>query len=96
MASYFDEHNCEPTVPEEQYRQNALLELARSLLSGMDIDIGGLDVTGWDHRLPPPAAKKVVENLPKVTVTAKQAGKELDVEATLQVASHTKCRTVGP
>lgn len=29
MASYFDEHNCEPTDPEEQYRQNALLELAR-------------------------------------------------------------------
>lgn len=29
MASYFDEHNCEPTNPEEQYRQNALLELAR-------------------------------------------------------------------
>ncbi|XP_069622750.1 E3 ubiquitin-protein ligase RNF181 [Ranitomeya imitator] len=73
MASYFDEHNCEPTVPEEQYRQNALLELARSLLSGMDIDLGGLAETDWDHRLPPPAAKKVVENLPKVTVTAKQA-----------------------
>lgn len=29
MASYFDEHNCEPTNPDEQYRQNALLELAR-------------------------------------------------------------------
>ena len=29
MASYFDEHDCEPTNPEEQYRQNALLELAR-------------------------------------------------------------------
>lgn len=29
MASYFDEHNCEPTDPEEQYRQNALLEMAR-------------------------------------------------------------------
>lgn len=73
MASYFDEHNCEPTVPEEQYRQNALLELARSLLSGMDIDLGPMDLTDWDHRLPPPASKKVVENLPKVIVTAKQA-----------------------
>uniref|UniRef100_A0A8C6LA55 E3 ubiquitin-protein ligase RNF181 n=1 Tax=Nothobranchius furzeri TaxID=105023 RepID=A0A8C6LA55_NOTFU len=31
MASYFDEHDCEPTNPEEQYRQNALLELARYL-----------------------------------------------------------------
>lgn len=29
MTSYFDEHDCEPTNPEEQYRQNALLELAR-------------------------------------------------------------------
>lgn len=29
MASYFDEHDCEPTDPEEQYHQNALLELAR-------------------------------------------------------------------
>lgn len=29
MASYFDEHDCEPTNAEEQYRQNALLELAR-------------------------------------------------------------------
>ncbi|XP_056427279.1 E3 ubiquitin-protein ligase RNF181 [Hyla sarda] len=73
MASYFDEHNCEPTVPEEQYRQNALLELARSLLNGLDLDLGDLDATDWDHRLPPPAAKKVIENLPKVTVTAKQA-----------------------
>lgn len=29
MASYFEEHDCEPTDPEEQYHQNALLELAR-------------------------------------------------------------------
>ncbi|XP_038841309.1 E3 ubiquitin-protein ligase RNF181-like [Salvelinus namaycush] len=28
MAIYFDEHDCEPTNPEEQYRQNALPELA--------------------------------------------------------------------
>uniref|UniRef100_A0A673ZN00 Uncharacterized protein n=1 Tax=Salmo trutta TaxID=8032 RepID=A0A673ZN00_SALTR len=27
IATYFDEHDCEPTNPEEQYRQNALLEL---------------------------------------------------------------------
>ncbi|MEQ2218435.1 hypothetical protein XENOCAPTIV_003222 [Xenoophorus captivus] len=37
MASYFDEHDCEPTNPEEQYRQNALLELARSLMQGLDL-----------------------------------------------------------
>ncbi|XP_029999679.1 E3 ubiquitin-protein ligase RNF181 isoform X1 [Sphaeramia orbicularis] len=29
MASYFDEHNCEPTNSEEPYHQNGLLELAR-------------------------------------------------------------------
>lgn len=29
MSSYFEEHDCEPTNPEEHYRQNALLELAR-------------------------------------------------------------------
>ncbi|KAG8440968.1 hypothetical protein GDO86_006635 [Hymenochirus boettgeri] len=73
MASYFDEHNCEPTVPEEQYRQNALLELARSLLSGMDIELGDVDFTTWDQRLPPPASKKVVDSLPTITVTPKQA-----------------------
>lgn len=41
----------------------------------MDIDLGPMDLTDWDHRLPPPASKKIVENLPKVIVTAKQAGK---------------------
>ncbi|MEE6478966.1 hypothetical protein FKM82_012062 [Ascaphus truei] len=53
MASYFDEHNCEPTVPEEQYCQNTLLELARSLLGGMDIDFGPVYFKDLDHRLPP-------------------------------------------
>ncbi|KAM8974718.1 E3 ubiquitin-protein ligase RNF181 [Pelodytes ibericus] len=73
MASYFEEHNCEPTVPEEQYHQNALLELARNLLNGMDIDLGDADFSEWDHRLPPPASKKVVRCLPKVTITPEQA-----------------------
>nr|XP_033805856.1 E3 ubiquitin-protein ligase RNF181 isoform X1 [Geotrypetes seraphini] len=78
MASYFDEHNCEPTVPEEQYRRNALLELARTLLNTADLDleIAG-DFTDWDHRLPPPAAKQVVQSLPSVTITPAQADKGL-------------------
>lgn len=29
MASYFDEHDCEPLVPEHEARTNMLLELAR-------------------------------------------------------------------
>ena len=29
MASYFDEHDCEPTDPEQEARTNMLLELAR-------------------------------------------------------------------
>ncbi|MBN3300189.1 E3 ubiquitin-protein ligase RNF181 [Amia ocellicauda] len=79
MASYFDEHDCEPTNPEEQYRQNALLELARSLMQGMDIDlaIGPDDVSEWDQRLPPPAAKRIIQNLSLVTITPAQADKGL-------------------
>ncbi|XP_038610699.1 LOW QUALITY PROTEIN: E3 ubiquitin-protein ligase RNF181 [Tachyglossus aculeatus] len=77
MASYFDEHDCEPGIPEEQYRQNALLELARTLFSGMDIDLGSADLTDWDHRLPPPAAKRIVQNLPTAVITGAQADKGL-------------------
>ncbi|XP_064421619.1 E3 ubiquitin-protein ligase RNF181 isoform X2 [Latimeria chalumnae] len=78
MASYFDEHNCEPTNPEEQYRQNALLELARSLLNGMEIDVGFGNFSEWDSQsLPPPAAKKIVQSLPTVTITPAQADKGL-------------------
>uniref|UniRef100_A0A8C7WX92 E3 ubiquitin-protein ligase RNF181 n=1 Tax=Oryzias sinensis TaxID=183150 RepID=A0A8C7WX92_9TELE len=74
MASYFDEHNCEPTNPEEQYRQNALLELARSLMQGLDLfDSGSLDLSDWDQRLPPPAAKTVVQSLTVVIISAEQA-----------------------
>lgn len=77
MASYFDEHDCEPTNPDEQYRQNALLELARSLMQGMDIDMGPFEVSDWDHRLPPPAARAITQNLPTVVITPEQADKGL-------------------
>ncbi|KAL6465993.1 hypothetical protein MHYP_G00261260 [Metynnis hypsauchen] len=77
MTSYFDEHDCEPTNPEEQYRQNALLELARSLMQGLDIDSRWLDVSDWDQRLPPPAAKAVVQSLPLHRITPQQADKGL-------------------
>ncbi|KAM7017838.1 E3 ubiquitin-protein ligase RNF181 isoform 2-T2 [Tautogolabrus adspersus] len=78
MASYFDEHDCEPTNPEEQYRQNALLELARSLMQGLDlIDSGAFDLSDWDQRLPPPAAKAAVQTLTVVVISPEQADKGL-------------------
>ncbi|XP_053085051.1 E3 ubiquitin-protein ligase RNF181 [Pangasianodon hypophthalmus] len=77
MSSYFDEHDCEPTDPEEQYRQNAMLELARSLMQGLDVDFGSLDVSEWDQRLPPPAAKRVVQSLPQLVISPQQADKGL-------------------
>ncbi|XP_039708688.1 E3 ubiquitin-protein ligase RNF181 isoform X2 [Pteropus medius] len=72
MASYFDEHDCEPLDPEQEARTNMLLELARSLFNRMDFEDLGL-VVDWDHHLPPPAAKTVVENLPRTVITGSQA-----------------------
>ncbi|XP_030227442.1 E3 ubiquitin-protein ligase RNF181 [Gadus morhua] len=77
MASYFDEHDCEPTNPEEQYRQNALLELARSLMQGLDIDSDAFDLSDWDQRLPPPAAAAAVRTLCVVVVSPEQADRGL-------------------
>lgn len=39
----------------------------------MDFEDLGL-VVDWDHHLPPPAAKTVVENLPRTIITGSQAG----------------------
>uniref|UniRef100_W5NE42 E3 ubiquitin-protein ligase RNF181 n=1 Tax=Lepisosteus oculatus TaxID=7918 RepID=W5NE42_LEPOC len=78
MASYFDEHDCEPTNPEEQYRQNALLELARSLIQGMDIDLSPDVFSEWNQQLPPPAARQVVQSLPTVIISPEQAGSAAD------------------
>uniref|UniRef100_F7DTS5 Ring finger protein 181 n=1 Tax=Equus caballus TaxID=9796 RepID=F7DTS5_HORSE len=73
MASYFDEHDCEPLDTEQEARTNMLLELARSLFNRMDFEDLGL-VVDWDHHLPPPAAKTVVENLPRTVIRGPQAG----------------------
>uniref|UniRef100_G3TN79 E3 ubiquitin-protein ligase RNF181 n=1 Tax=Loxodonta africana TaxID=9785 RepID=G3TN79_LOXAF len=85
MASYFDEHDCEPLDPEQEARTNMLLELARwvrtagrsalgreSLFNRMDFEDLGL-VVDWDHHLPPPAAKAVVESLPRTAIRGSQA-----------------------
>uniref|UniRef100_A0A8C2MFC5 E3 ubiquitin-protein ligase RNF181 n=1 Tax=Cricetulus griseus TaxID=10029 RepID=A0A8C2MFC5_CRIGR len=84
MASYFDEHDCEPLNPEREARNNMLLELARrvrgawswapgsrSLFNRMDFeDLGLVD---WEHHLPPPAAKAVVESLPRTVIGSSKA-----------------------
>ncbi|KAM7238797.1 hypothetical protein CapIbe_010317 [Capra ibex] len=72
MASYFDEHDCEPLDRERDPRTNMLLELARSLFNRMDFEDLGL-VVDWDHHLPPPAAKTAVENLPRTVIGGSQA-----------------------
>uniref|UniRef100_A0A8C5WR61 E3 ubiquitin-protein ligase RNF181 n=1 Tax=Laticauda laticaudata TaxID=8630 RepID=A0A8C5WR61_LATLA len=79
MASYFDEHDCEPGAPTGAPLppRRALLELARSLFHGLEIDVGALQGGDWDQRLPPPAARRAVEGLPEVRVGAPQAAKGL-------------------
>lgn len=43
----------------------------------MDFEDLGL-VVDWDHHLPPPAAKTVVENLPRTVIRGSQAGKNIN------------------
>uniref|UniRef100_A0A2I3GS24 RING-type E3 ubiquitin transferase n=1 Tax=Nomascus leucogenys TaxID=61853 RepID=A0A2I3GS24_NOMLE len=56
----------------QETRTNMMLELLRSLFNRMDFEDLGL-VVDWDHHLPPPAAKIVVENLPKTVIRGSQA-----------------------
>uniref|UniRef100_A0A8D1LU05 Ring finger protein 181 n=1 Tax=Sus scrofa TaxID=9823 RepID=A0A8D1LU05_PIG len=96
MASYFDEHDCEPLDPEPDARTNMLLELARSLFNRMDFEDLGL-VVDWDHHLPPPAAKTVVENLPRTVIRGSQAGSQAAAEAPTGEPSwsHVHMRRLG-
>uniref|UniRef100_H0XVW9 E3 ubiquitin-protein ligase RNF181 n=1 Tax=Otolemur garnettii TaxID=30611 RepID=H0XVW9_OTOGA len=85
MASYFDEHDCESLDGEQEMRTNMLLELARwaagfwagagwkrSLFHSVDFEDLRL-IVDWEHRLPPPAAKTVVQNLPRRIIRGPQA-----------------------
>ncbi|XP_036000480.1 E3 ubiquitin-protein ligase RNF181 isoform X1 [Fundulus heteroclitus] len=50
--------------------------LCRSLMQGLDlIDSGVFDLSDWDQRLPPPAAKTAVQTLTVVVISAEQADK---------------------
>ncbi|KAH0513366.1 E3 ubiquitin-protein ligase RNF181 [Microtus ochrogaster] len=83
-ASYFDEHDYEPLNPDREARNNMLLELvrrvcgawswapgSRSLFNRMDFeDLGPVD---WEHHLPPPAAKAVVESLSRTVIGSTKA-----------------------
>ncbi|XP_007477835.1 E3 ubiquitin-protein ligase RNF181-like [Monodelphis domestica] len=65
--------NFPEEMDEEQYWQNELLHLARTLFNGMGIELPTGELFSWENRLPPPAAKRAVENLPKTTITGAQA-----------------------
>lgn len=66
MTDYFEELNCQP-VDEENTGTHQLMLMARYLRqSGFDELLGmGLD----KDRLPPPASKEIVKNLPSRLVT---------------------------
>ncbi|KAK8376406.1 hypothetical protein O3P69_009802 [Scylla paramamosain] len=68
MASYFDEHNCQPLGPGQT--PDHFLHLARLLLHTgywQDLQLEFSHLSGLGERPPPPASKDVVENLPTVT-----------------------------
>lgn len=52
-----------------------LLCVCRSLMQGLDLmDPGTFDLSDWDQRLPPPAAKAAVQKLNVVVISPEQAG----------------------
>uniref|UniRef100_A0A2R8ZLY9 Zinc finger RING-H2-type domain-containing protein n=1 Tax=Pan paniscus TaxID=9597 RepID=A0A2R8ZLY9_PANPA len=67
VCSELTSHHCTP----QETRTNMVLELVRSLLNRMDFEDLGL-VVDWDHHLPPPAAKIVVENLSRTVIRGSQ------------------------
>lgn len=61
MADYFDEMGWQPLAPGET--PNGLLHLARLLR-----DFNMFAELGETERLPPPASKEIVDNLPERTI----------------------------
>lgn len=51
------------------------ISVLRSLMQGLDLlDSGVFDLSDWDQRLPPPAAKTAVQTLTVVVISPEQAG----------------------
>lgn len=51
------------------------VSVLRSLMQGLDLlDSGVFDLSDWDQRLPPPAAKTAVQTLTVVVISPEQAG----------------------
>lgn len=40
------------------------------------MDFEDLGLVDWEHHLPPPAAKAVVENLPRTVISSSKAGED--------------------
>ncbi|KAI8521603.1 PREDICTED: E3 ubiquitin-protein ligase RNF181-like [Branchiostoma belcheri] len=78
MASYFDEHDCEPTTESStpfSQANNLLLQLARMLLEqGPDFEMDLTSLTPGERQAPP-ASKAAVESLKAVQITPSQAAK---------------------
>ncbi|XP_062606410.1 E3 ubiquitin-protein ligase RNF181-like [Saccostrea cucullata] len=76
MASYFDEHDCEPLKDGEQ--PNHLLHMARLLLdSGLAAEWNvEYEAAFGGERKVPPASKKFVEELPRKIVSPTEAALE--------------------
>ncbi|XP_014675977.1 PREDICTED: E3 ubiquitin-protein ligase RNF181-like [Priapulus caudatus] len=74
MASYFDEHDCEPLGPGEQ--PNHFLHLARLLL---DSGVAALEGQMFGEKKAPPASKEAVEQLPTYSLSGTDLGKPCPV-----------------
>ncbi|XP_072050849.1 E3 ubiquitin-protein ligase RNF181-like [Amphiura filiformis] len=80
MASYFDEHDCEPTG-DSGPELSTLIQWARLLMN----DYRSFAMRFEGHQLPeelmkaPPASKEVVEELPDVNITTQNSGNKCPV-----------------
>ncbi|XP_002741845.1 E3 ubiquitin-protein ligase RNF181-like [Saccoglossus kowalevskii] len=97
MASYYDEHDCEPD-DSGVHRNLDLLQFARMLVENsdmldfdLDLDFDGFTLPG--ERRAPPASIAVVQALPSIEISAKQVqmGKKCPV-CLLEFDIHEKAK----
>ncbi|KAK3884351.1 hypothetical protein Pcinc_011362 [Petrolisthes cinctipes] len=72
MASYFDEHNCQPLATGQT--PDHFLHIARLLLHGgywQDLQMEFSQLFGFGEKPPPPASQEFVDNLSSVTMERK-------------------------